>query len=84
MSEGRTNTDDLICKLKEDERNHLLQKSKEELVALVLELYEQVDILEGKVRKQELIAVCQKDRVDQATRQFKILSESGEHERLED
>jgi hypothetical protein len=82
MGGGRTHTDGLIRKLKEDERNHLLQKPKEELVELILELYEQIDILEQGVRKHELSAVYQKDRADRATHQFKTLSESGEHERL--
>ena len=85
MSDGikRTHTDDLICKMREDERARLLDKPPEELVDLILELYDQVDTLENRVRKYELTAVYQKDRADQATRQFKALSESGEHERLE-
>jgi len=72
-------TSELLCKMQEDERERLLSLSHEELADLVIELYEQLDDLQQKATKHQLTAVYQKDRADRATSQFKILSESGEH-----
>ena len=76
------NTSELLCKLREDERERLISLPQEELADLVLELYDQLDAAETAVRKHELCAVYQTDRADQATRQFKRLTESGERDAL--
>jgi len=68
--------------MRKDERERLLHMSHEELADLVLELYDQLDDLQQKVTKHQLTAVYQKDRADQATRQFKRLSESGDYDAL--
>ncbi len=74
MTEARPSTATLILRLREEERKRLLSMSQEELADLVLDLWDQMDVMEQGLRKHELTAVYEHDRANHATARLKKLS----------